>query len=1222
MRQASHRQHTATDSIKGNRRMFKRLATLATIIGGALLLLALLPIASASAESPWWQVLTGSHPTNLWKADDNIQEIKTEVGEPFPGFEGVAAGIEVNGKVVGCIGTADLVGAAFCEGGFGVPPASTAAELESILKTAFGTTEVEVSGGPAGGEPFLVTVSGQGAPTIQFAEAPRAGSVSATVLSPGGSGRLFLTITNLGDAPVDATTTPVTIVDKLPEGVLATGTEAFGGIQGKAGPVDCAVEAPDEVSCAFKGTLPPYEAIEVEIYASLTGNPPAAGAPGQVSVSGGNAPSAGGVQTVKVSEEATPFGIEQFSSQSEEEGGGPTTQAGRHPFQLTTTIQLNSGPVTPAPTRRESITEQPAVPRNVDVSLPPGLIGNATVMPHCDMATFLAVVDLINACPDESAIGATSSTVIEHNIFGFVRLAVPVFNLPPARGEPARFGFVAAGAPVVIDTSIDPENGYRITSSVSNITQIAQFLSSTLSIWGTPGDPRHDNARGWNCISRVSNPGLPCERPSGLSEAAFLRQPVSCNTGLAFGVELEPWNVPLGSVVDAKTSASDSMVACNQVPFDPTIASSATSKLAANPSGLDFRLDMPNSGLMKANAIAEGQAKKVEVTLPEGMTVNPSAAEGLVSCSPADLARETASSGPGEGCPQASKLGDVQISTPLLEEEARGSLYLATPRDNPFGSLISLYIVAKIPERGVLIEQAGKVEPDPKTGQLVTTFDNLPQVPFTSFKLHFREGGRAPLVTPPTCGTHDVVARFTPWSAADPSNPAPNEVVNRTSSFTIERGVDGGACPAGGVPPFIPGFEAGTLNNSAGRYSPFYMRLSRRDGDQDMTKFSSVLPPGLSGKLAGVSYCPEAAIAQARSRTGLQELASPSCPASSKIGRTLAGAGVGSQLTYVPGSLYLAGPVGRAPLSVVAVVPAVTGPFDVGTVVVREGLTLNPLTAEVEVDGASSEPIPHILAGIPLRLRDLRVYVDRDDFTLNPTSCAPSVARATLYGSHLDLFDPADDVPASLTSRFQAADCANLGFKPRLALKLKGGTKRGANPALTGIYRPRPGDANLKSLVLRLPHSAFLDQAHIRTICTRAQFAADSCPPAAIYGNAVAYTPLLDQPLRGPVYLRSSSHQLPDLVVDLHGVVDVEAVAHIDSVQGGIRATFAAVPDAPLTKVVVQMQGARKGLIVNSTNLCKSRSKAKADLTGQNGRPHLLRPALEPQCEKVHKRSR
>jgi hypothetical protein len=390
--------------------------------------------------------------------------------------------------------------------------------------------------------------------------------------------------------------------------------------------------------------------------------------------------------------------------------------------------------------------------------------------------------------------------------------------------------------------------------------------------------------------------------------------------------------------------------------------------------------------------------------------------------------------------------------------------------------------------------------------------------------------------------------------------------------------------------------------------------LIRHDGEQDMTKFSAILPPGELGSLAGVSKCPDSAIAIAKSKTGRQELANPSCPANSLIGHTLAGAGVGEALTYVGGQIYLGGPYHGDPLSVIAVTPALAGPFDAGTVVVRLALNLNPKTAEVEVDGSASDPIPHILDGIVLKLRDLRVYVDRHNFTLNPTSCEESSAKSKLFGSYLNVFDPSDDVPVDLSSRYQASNCANLGFKPKLALNLKGGTRRGGHPGLIANYTPRAGDANVKGLVVRLPRSAFLDQAHIKTICTRVQFAAKACPKGSQYGYIKAWTPLLDEPLEGPVYLRSSNHKLPDLVFDLHGLVDVEVSTRIDSVHGGIRATVEDAPDAPLSKVLLRMQGGKKGLIINSRNLCGATSKANVEFTGHNGKRFDSKPAMRADC--------
>jgi hypothetical protein len=1233
------RQHlTARHSMKENRPMKSRLATVvATVLGAGLLMLAVLPIASASAAMPWWQVLTGSRPTHLWEPVDSseTQELTGErLKNPLFGGAVLAAKVEVAGNLVGCLGSGAfpfVTANKLCEEQTGSPASENAAELEAMLEGPYGAGEVKVTGGPAGDAPFVVE-SPWGMPieltVLEFFGIPMGVDVGADVTSEG-SGRLVLTLTNLGDAAVDGSGTPIRIVDDLPQGVAAHDVEGFSGSAiGNYGPVNCAVEAPDEVACEFNGKLPSYEAIEVEILARLTGSPPAQGAPGNVTVSGGNAASASKVQTIQVTAEPTPFGVEQFSVEAEEEGGGRAAQAGGHPFQLTTTLQFNAGRTFPIPPEglakgaRLIATEQPALPRTLQFLLPAGLVGNTKAVPRCDMATFLNRVDvktLGNNCPSESVIGVASVTFVERAVLGLIRQRMPVFNLPPAPGEPARFGLVPGGAQVLIDTAVDPENEYRLIATIRNTPQIAEVLSSTVSFWGTPGDPRHDEARGWNCtdFSELT----PCG-PFDLSEDAFLRLPVQCSSPLDFAVIAEPWNIPL---VDDVPFTSEPLHGCNRVPFNPSIEAAPTSKLAENPSGLSFRLDMPNSGLLNKEAIAEGQAKKIEVTLPEQMTINPSQGEGLAGCSPEEYARETVSSRAGEGCPEASKIGTVQIATPLLTEEARGSLYVASPHDNPFDSLVAFYMVAKIPERGVLIKQAGKVDPDPVTGQLTTTFDNLPQLPFSSFKLEFRPGGRAPLVTPPACGSYDVTARFTPWSAADPNNPAPDEIVTRTSTFQVERGVDGGACPGGGVPPFHPGLDAGTLNNAAGKYSPFNLRLTRKDGEQEFTNFSIKLPPGVVGKLAGIPFCSDAAIAAAKARTGpngaQEELDSPSCPAASQIGHTLVGAGVGNSLTYVPGKVYLAGPHNGAPLSIVAITAVKVGPFDLGTVVVREALRINPETAEVFVDATNSDPIPHIIQGIPTHARDIRVYVDRPDFVLNPTSCERTSTASTVVGSGLDFGSDADNEPVTVTSPFQAASCASLGFKPRLQLNLRGKTKRGGNPALRAVLRPRAGDANAARISVALPHSEFLDQGHIRTVCTRVQFKAGAgngaqCPRGSIYGRVRAWTPLLDEPLEGPIFLRSSENPLPDFVFALHGLIDLNSVMRVDSVNGGIRTTIDFVPDAPITKVVANFQGGKKGLLQNSTDICRGKHRAAVKMKGHNGRLHNFGAPLKAKCPK------
>jgi hypothetical protein len=1215
------------------------------LLAAALVLLALPAAPAQAAESPWWQLLTGSHPTNLPLAptDTEVQELKTTRSEALS--NSFAARVEVGGETVGCLGAGVYSG--LCQPETGFAATSTAAGLKEMLEGSYGE-DLEVTGGPVGGEPFLVATPGRWVaplvltPLLYEVEPGLAvpiGSAEAKVTSEG-SGRLVITATNLGDAPLDAGSVPLTIADSLPAGVSAYGAEAFAAVRGAAGPVACAVKTTSLVECSFESELRPFEAIEVEIPVALQAG--AGSEPGQVTISGGEgpgesvAPSESKAQPVNVSSDPVPFGLEYFSVEAEEEGGGEVRQAGAHPFQLTNTVQFDSGKLIPlGPFRNESVVQQPALPRNTGVTFPAGLVGSATAVETCSIADFFAQnEDLANACPASSAVGVASVTIIESQNLGFVRVPVPIFNLVPARGEPARFGFMPTGVPVVIDTSVDPSDSYRIAGEVRNAPQTAQVLAATLTLWGVPGDPRHDSSRGWECLPYT--PGAraeeTCPEPPAHRQVPFLRMPVSCNAQLEYRGLAEPWNAPAGSLADRPSFLAPPLSGCNRLPFDPTIENALTSKLASNPSGLDFELTLPNQWPSKANpgAITEAQPKKVEVTLPKGVSVNPSQAEGLATCSPADYKRERYDSRPGEGCPEASKIGSVEVSTPLLKEKASGALYVATPYENPTGAMIALYLVAKIRDRGILVKQAGKVEPDSRTGQLVSTFDDIPQLPFSSFKLHFREGGRSPLITPPGCGTFQTLARFTPWSAQDPDNPAPDEVVERSeATFTIDHGVDGGACPTGPTP-FDPGFEAGTLNNQAGSYSPFLMRLTRKDGEQDMGRFSFVLPPGVVPKLAGIPYCSDQGIARAQSRQGphggAEERNDPSCPAASQIGRTVAGAGVGNQLTYVPGALYLAGPYHGDPISAVSITPAVAGPFDAGVVVVREALRLNPVSHVGEVDGSASDPIPHTLKGIPLNLRDLRVYADRPEFTLNATSCEPFAASSTIWGDGTAL-EPLGETPVTLSSRYQAAGCASLGFKPKLAIKLKGGTRRGAHPALKAVVTPRAGDANFSRAVVTLPHSAFLDQAHIRTICTRVQFNAGAgngarCPKGAVYGHARAWTPLLSEPLEGPVFLRSSNHNLPDLVLALHGLVNIDLAARIDSVHGGIRSSFADVPDAPVSRFVLEMQGGRKGLIVNSTDLCQGAHRATANLRGQNGRLDRIKPVVRAaKCAKAKRKA-
>jgi hypothetical protein len=882
------------------------------------------------------------------------------------------------------------------------------------------------------------------------------------------------------------------------------------------------------------------------------------------------------------------------------------TQAGAH-ADFTTFISLS---------RKNGVTYGNT--RDVVVRLPAGLFGNPEAFPKCTADEF-GHAPSESKCPLDSQIGSTQIVV-----GGAINVTAdePVYNMPAPGGDiVARFGFYALLYPVFINVRLDPET-QTLVASVEGTSAGARLLSASTTFWGVPGAPVHDELRFPPLVEvGEDRPG----RPSNMPNTPFMTNPTSCEAGRQVTISARSYQLPDSpSVV---TVPFPQITGCDSLEFNPSVALKPTTTQATTGSGLDYELDLPTKGLDFANLTFGSEIGRAEVTLPEGMTVNPSEAEGLGVCSQADLARETYNSPPSAGCPESSKIGSVEAITPVIDRKAPGSLYLAKPYENPFGSLLALYMVLKVPDRGVLVKVAGKVTTDPRTGQITTVFDDIPQLPVGEFKLHFREGQRAPLVTPPACGIHSATSNLSPWSR-------PASVLSLQSPFAIESGPDHGPCPTGGLPPFHPGLLAYPVNQAAGAYSPFYLALTRTDAEQEITHFSIKLPPGLVGKLAGIPFCGEAGIAAAKARTGPhggeEELNAPSCSQASQIGTSWAGAGVGGALVYVPGKVYLAGPYHGSALSIVSVTAAKAGPFDLGTVVVREALKVNPETAEVFVDATGSDPIPHIIQGIPVRLRDIRVSVDKPKFVLNPTNCKATSTASTVRGAGLDFTSEADNNPITVTSPFQVADCAALGFAPKLSLSLKGGTKRGQNPAFKAVLKARPGDANIGASQVTLPHSEFLDQSHIKTVCTRVQFNSGqgngaNCPAGSIYGHAEAITPILDEPLSGPVFLRSSSHNLPDLVAALHsGRIDIDLVGRIDSVgkEGRIRNSFEEVPDAPVTKFTLTMQGAKKGLLVNSTNLCARPNRALSHFTGQNGKVYDTRPALKPQGCKAKKHAK
>jgi hypothetical protein len=905
-------------------------------------------------------------------------------------------------------------------------------------------------------------------------------------------------------------------------------------------------------------------------------------------------------------------GSEGFDFTAEEHDGSLATEAGTHPYQLTAAINFLEGPESPG---------QPGVPfpaadlRDLRFELPEGLIGNPSAIGRCTLVQFNTPRSSPfeepsrsgESCPDNSQVGTVT---MRSSLLGGSERTFGLFNLAPPPGVAAMLGTAPFGQPIAFAGQVrNGEGEYGLNLEARNFPQGLAIDGVTVRVWGTPWAVSHDGERG-NCLNETE-PGFPWAKcsvgpPKTNRPQAFLTLPTSCASPVVFNAAADSWQAPGDFVSDS--SQSPPLTRCDRVNFATTSFSGPTSNRASSAAGFDFNLSQHQEGLTEPEGIAGSQVQKAVVALPQGFTINPSVGAGLGVCTPAQFAAETPTSAPGAGCPNQSKIGTLTVQSPLVIEETtsfeqliNGSMYLAQPNNNPFGTLIAIYLVARAPN-GIFVKIAGRLVPDQSTGQLVAIFEDMPQLPYTNLKIHFREGQRAPLATAAACGTYTTAVELTPWQTIAAAQPA---VEHQNFQFQVSAGVGGGPCPAA-TAPFQPGIEAGSVNSNAGSYSPFYLHLTRNDNEAEITSYSALLPPGLLGKIAGIPYCPEADLAAAAANSGVAEQAHPSCPAASEIGHTVTGYGLGGVLTYAPGRLYLAGPYHGAPLSIAAVDPALVGPFDLGVIIVRSAIEVNPLTTQVSIDSRASDPIPHIIGGIPLHLRDIRVYISRPQFTINPTSCEPFTADSTLTGSSPPFTNPRE-AAATIASPFHVSNCSSLGFAPKLALKL---------------LTERPGDANIAAAAVALPHAEFLAQEHIDTVCTGKQFAAHSCPGGSIYGHARAFSPLLSAPLEGPVYLRSGTHLLPDLVVALSGDggIEVDLEARVDSVRGGMRATFEGLPDAPASKFVLKLFGGKRGLLVNSADVCKAPAAASARFVGQNNVGYAPQVMLQNQCKKAKKK--
>jgi hypothetical protein len=892
-----------------------------------------------------------------------------------------------------------------------------------------------------------------------------------------------------------------------------------------------------------------------------------------------------------------------------------TTQAGGHPdlgvtFRVLNRALLNSED----PCRCQDA-------KDVTVHLPAGFIGNPHATPQCSIADFSS-----DSCPIDSQLGMAR---VEVSV-GEPYFLTPVYNMIPAPDQTGLLAFkiILFGTPQFTILGGRTGSDYGLDADVTSIVHGPFPISGFQQVlWGVPAASSHDGFRvDPQVISGESHIGTAffgdfCDAEGALSTSdpntvvklchtggrtfppiasnspriPFLQAPTQCDEPLTSTLDVLSYD---GGVTHA-ASPWPQGTGCAQLSFNPSLFAQPTTRQTDAPSGIDVNLQVPQQ--QSPTIPSPSELRAATVVLPPGFSINPNAADGKTACTDEEARFGTEEEAQ---CPEFAKVGSLEIDSSALPGPLPGFVYLGQPLP---GNRYRIFLAAD--GFATHVKLAGTITPDPRTGQLTITFQNLPQSPLTAFDMHFFGSERGALATPTECGTYPVTSTFVPWDASLPAQTS-------TQFFALDSGPSGNPCP-GPVRPFSPQFHAASAGNTAGAHSPFAIDLSRRDGDQNLAGLTVSTPPGFAATLKGIPYCPDLAIDQIAmsSYSGLSELAESLCPAASQIGTAVAGAGAGTRPVYVPGKVYLAGPYKGAPLSLVVVIPAVSGPYDLGNIAIRAAIQVNPVTAQVTT---VSDPLPQILEGIPLRTRSIRVDLNRPGFTLNPTNCDLHSVEATITGDQGGV--------SQLGTYHQIANCASLPFAPKLALKLTGSTKQAANPALTATLTAKPGEANISRTQVTLPSSELIDNAHINGPCTRVQFAeghnpGEKCPPGSILGFARAETPLLADPLEGSIYLRSTGRAgLPDIVAALNGQIDIVLDGHVDSVHGGLRTTFETVPDAPVTKVVLSFDGGRKGIIENSPRLCAHAQHFIAAIAGQNGKTVNQRPVLSTPCGKRQRR--
>ncbi len=1022
-------------------------------------------------------------------------------------------------------------------------------------------------------------------------------------------------LANIGKGPVSG---PVTFTDVLPPGVTVRSI-FYGSLVGPGCATVEEVNAGAPLTCTVDFKTPPtieggsqpvppgavFDSFSIQVEFP-SGSPETFTNTATISGGGALAP-ATATDTVQAID-LPPFHVKKFEAESSHDGAEYTV-AGGHQLE---TLNRFTFPLYPD----EEF-------KNAFVKVPVGYFANPAAAPRCPLGNITSF-EPFDSCPPGSKVGYVGVAIFDQ----YHEASFPIYNVVPDKGYPAMFVFQVLNFRFSLYAVPLPRSeGYGLAIGSTNNDR-AGIRSFSATFYGVPSE----HGQGVSGVPFASNP-VDC---SEAEPAWRLFTDTWQNPGLTqrSGLPLDPtepaW-LQATTTTSPVTGCEDPALASQFQPsLDVKPVQEAPAPQSDQPTGLavDFHFPQTNdptdlSTVFNPKLPQAPELKTATVKLPAGLSLSPGTADGLEGCS------DSATDAAGDQvhydttkpvtCPLASKIGTATVYTPLIAsrdpvddkvtgaEPIHGDVYLIKPHSgdiSPSGNedgTFRVLIQLEQARYGVNFKLPGSITANKGTGQLTATFTENPQLPSSKLEVDFKQGPRAPLATSPTCGTFTTTSDLVPWSSPGTPDATPS------SSFAVSSGPNGGPCADSPAQrPFNPSLSAGTESAAAGESSPFVLRIARNDGEQELSTVDVTLAKGFTASLKGISYCSEAAIASAYGRPGAAEQANPSCPAASRIGSITAAAGAGTAPFSSTGNAYLAGPYKGAPLSLAFITPVVAGPFDLGTVVVRAAAFVDPETTQVRI---KADPLPTILDGVPLRIRSVTTRIDRPGFSQNPTSCKPKAVTATIGG--------ASGAVATPSNAFQVDGCRQLGFAPKLSLKLKGSTKRTGNPALTAVVDfPSGAFANIASASVALPKSEFLDNTHIKTVCTRVQFAAKACPPDSIYGFAKATTPLLDKPIEGPVYLRSSSNKLPDLVADMGGQLEVALVGKVDTAKnGGLRNTFEVVPDAPVSKFTLELEGGKKGLLENSENLCRKAQHATANFTGQNGKVYKTRPLVANSCK-------